>query len=296
MKRFLLFIISCFLLTPVVHAAHITGGEMYYFYQGRNGNLYQYTVTLKLFRNCGNVGAPLDQQASIAIFDKATGTSVWAQLIPLTSTQILNLGSPNPCISNPPPVCYEVGFYTFSVSLPGTVNGYTVAYQRCCRIAGINNLSSSNSVGATFSADIPGTTPLATAPENNSARFIGADTVIVCANNYFTYSFGAVDGDLDSLRYTFCTAYEGGSQGNAAPNPPLSPPYIPVPYSSPFSSVSPLGSGVTINPATGLITGIAPATGIYVVTVCVTEFRNGIPIAVQRNRGLDKLYCLPNSG
>jgi gliding motility-associated-like protein len=282
MKRFLLSITGCFLFTASSWANHITGGEMYYTYIGQNGGLYQYNVTLKLFRHCGPVGAPLDPSAVIAIFDRATGSTVWLENVPRSNVVVLNLGSPSPCISNPPEVCYEVGFYTFTVALPGTPNGYIIAYQRCCRIAGINNLLSSSSVGATYTAEIPGTSPLATGPQNNSARFTGADTVIVCANNPFQYSFGAIDTNNDSLRYSFCTAYEGGTTSAPVPNPPASPPYIPVPYNSPFSSVSPLGSGVSINPATGLISGIAPAAGIYVVTVCVTEFRNGLPIAVQR--------------
>ena len=40
-----------------------------------------------------------------------------------------------------------------------------------------------------------------------------------------------------------------------------------------------MGPGVTINPATGLISGIAPdLLGEYVVSVCVNEFRNGVLI------------------
>jgi gliding motility-associated-like protein len=39
---------------------------------------------------------------------------------------------------------------------------------------------------------------------------------------------------------------------------------------------------VSIDAATGLITGIGPANGIYVVTVCVDEIRNGRVIATQR--------------
>lgn len=282
MKRLLFLLSAVFSFACISFANHITGGEMFYTYIGQSGGLYQYNVTLKLFRHCGPVGAPLDPSAPISIFDRVSGATVWSENVPRTNVQILNLTTPDPCISNPPEVCYEVGFYTFTVSLPASANGYIIAYQRCCRIAGINNLVASSTVGATYTAEIPGTAFLTTAPQNHSARFTGADTVIVCANNPFQYSFAAFDANNDSLRYSFCTAYEGGSTSMPAPNPPANPPYIPVPYSFPFSSTSPMGSGVTINPATGLITGVAPAAGIYVVTVCVTEFRNGIPIAVQR--------------
>ena len=43
-----------------------------------------------------------------------------------------------------------------------------------------------------------------------------------------------------------------------------------------------MGNRVKIDAATGLITGIGPAEGKYVVTVCVSEIRNGVVIATQR--------------
>jgi gliding motility-associated-like protein len=289
MKRFLLFISISFFLSASSYANHITGGQMYYTYLSQSVNssgviIYKYHVTLNLYRDCNAPAgsAPLDDVAPIAIYDKSTGTRVWSEGVTRLTIVTLNLGSPNPCITNPPVVCYQVGYYETDVDLPGSPSGYTVVYQRCCRIAGINNLSGSNSVGATYTADIPGTNLLATAPENSSAKFIGADTVIVCANNAFIYSFAAQDKDNDQLVYSFCDAYTGGSVGNASPNPPVAPPYSQVPYVSPYSSSSPLGSGVTLNTSTGLISGIAPDAGIYVVTVCVTELRNGITIATQR--------------
>src|SRR5207302_1211135 len=100
--------------------------------------------------------------------------------------------------------------------------------------------------------------------ENNSAVFVGSDLVIVCANNHFTYSFGATDGDGDQLRYSFCDAYqsEGGLSGGASPTPP--PPFESVPYGNGFNGVAPLGIDVQIDPNTGLISGIAPNDGIYV--------------------------------
>ncbi len=284
MKRLLFLISATFTLTQFSFANHITGGEIYYTLTSQSGSNYTYHVVLKLFRDCNSTGAQLDPNASISIFDRFTGASVWNGSVVRDRIVTLNLTSPSPCITNPPPVCYQVGYYEFDITLPGSANGYIISYQRCCRIAGINNLVGSSSVGATYTAEIPGIGQLSTAAANNSARFIGADTVVVCAENAFTYSFGAQDDDpTDQLSYFYCDAYTGGSPGAPAPNPPAAPPYSSVPYSGGgFSGSSPLGPTININPSTGLLTGIAPAAGIYVVTVCVREIRNGIVIATQR--------------
>ena len=282
-KLFFSFIISLF--TSVAFANHITGGEMYYTLAGQSGNNYTYHVVLKLYRDCNAPpgSADLDPSAAIAIYNNSTRASAWSRSITMTRRIDLNLDSPNPCINRPPVVCYEVGYYEFDVTLPATSQGYTIAYQRCCRIAGINNLIGSNNVGATFTAQIPGTSVAADGPANNSAHFIGDDRVIVCANNSFTYDFGAEDPDKgDSLSYSFCSAFTGGTSNAPAPNPPAGPPYSGVPYRTPYNQSFPLGNKVTINPRTGLVTGIAPAVGIYVVTVCVTEYRKGVVIATQR--------------
>ncbi|MFC0771831.1 PKD domain-containing protein [Terrimonas alba] len=290
MKRLLL-ILATFFLSKISWAEHITGGEMYYSFTGMTADgLYRYHVTLKLYRDCFSAGAQLDDNAAIGIFNRTTNTLVYNQRIPKAKTERLQLKTPGPCITNAPTVCYEVGYYEFDISLPASERGYTIAYQRCCRINGISNLTSSGGQGATYTADIPGTNVVVDAPKNNSAKFIGEDTVIVCGGYPFTYSFAAVDEDpSDVLRYEFCNAYLGGGQtGNdggpntPAPNPPVGPPYSSVRYSFPFSSTAPLGQSVTIDPNTGLISGKSPVEGIYVVTVCVSEIRDGKVIAVQR--------------
>ena len=43
-----------------------------------------------------------------------------------------------------------------------------------------------------------------------------------------------------------------------------------------------MGSQVTINPSTGIISGIAPAAGKYVICVCASVYRNGVLITVHR--------------
>jgi gliding motility-associated-like protein len=281
MKRFALVIFFLGLLLSA-KANHITGGQIYYTLTGQSGNNYTYSISLLLYRDSLSSGAQLDPSASIAIFDRVTGLMVSQNNIPLANIQVLHLWSPDQCINNPPTVIYQVGHYNFSVTLPASPNGYIITYQRCCRIAGINNLNSSSSIGATYIAEIPGTSPLASAPANNSAHFIGPDTVIVCQHSSFTYSFNAIDIDGDSLSYSFCNAYIGGSNNAPVPDPPAGPPYQPVPYAFPFSGSQPMGSNVIINSKTGLVTGIAPDAGIYVMTVCVYEYRNGILIATQR--------------
>ncbi|MES1214067.1 MAG: hypothetical protein ABUT20_01010, partial [Bacteroidota bacterium] len=265
-------------------AMHITGGEMYYEFIGMSGGNYQYLVTLKLYRNhfAPPGAAPLDDQASIAVFSNDRNTLVASYEVTREKIVNLVLNTPSPCITNPPSVWYEVGYYEVVVSVPASALGYTVAYQRCCRISGINNISGSTNVGASYTASIPGNALVIDAPVNNSAHFVGADTVIICSGNPFTYSFAAFDDDNDSLAYSFCSAYNGGSAGRPAPDPPDAPPYPFIPYASTFNSSAPLGRGVSLNRNNGLITGIAPAEGIYCVTVCVTEYRNGIAIATQR--------------
>ncbi len=288
MKR-ILFVILLLLGFQLCRANHITGGEMYYTYIGFSNGQHQYQVTLKLYRDCFSTGAELDASSIIAVFDGGNNSMLTRYEVKQLKVERLNLGFPGPCITGSPRVCYEVGYYQFTVSLDPRPNGYVIAYQRCCRIQGISNILQSDAVGATYSTIIPGYNSGSTAPKNNSAKFAGKDTVAVCGGYPFVYDFSARDADsTDQLRYSFCGAYAGGGQDqgsgptSSTPDPPSGPPYRILSYRNPYNSNAPLGNNVTINANTGLITGIAPPQGIYVVTVCVEEIRNGRVIATQR--------------
>jgi gliding motility-associated-like protein len=277
-KFFLILLLSTFSFWA--KADHITGGEMYYSYNGLSNGENSYTVTLKLFMRC-NSGRQFPNPAIISVFDKLSFERIRDVSIALSTRNTISITDSDPCISNPPTVCYEVAYYTFSISLPLNQNGYILASEVNYRIRGITNINSTQ-VGATYNCEIPGTVPISNGYANVSAAFTGSDLVIVCANNYFSYSFAAKDDDGDQLRYSFCSAY---ASTNAGVNgvPAGNPPYKSVPYISPaFSGSFPLGDKVQIDAKTGLITGIAPAAGVYVVTVCVEEVRNTVLIATQR--------------
>ena len=279
MKTKFLGLVIGLLLSLSTYANHIVGGEMWYTFVSQSGGIYTYSVTVKLFKDFLS-GTPLDDPINIAVYAKGSNTPFDTKVVSQNSLSTLT-ATPGPCIINPPIVSYQVGLYTFSLSLPASPSGYTIVWARCCRVSSITNISSpSSTFGATYTAEIPGNFSEPTGPANNSAKFLGIDTVIICAGYPFTYNFGATDSDGDNLTYEFCEGYT--NTGGTIPNPPAPPPYNALPYNFPYSAASPMGSSVTINPSNGMISGTAPAAGIYVVTVCVKEWRNGELLATQR--------------
>lgn len=284
MKKIFGFIILLICFITPAKADHITGGEMFYSFAGVSNGQYTYNVTLKLFMRC-NSGRSFNDPTIISIFNKSTNSRHSDTRVPLTRSETLQLNNTNRCITNPPVVCFLVGYYEFSITVPASPDGYVITGQVNYRVAGIKNLVSSyNAIGATYTAEIPGTSNGTATVQNNSARFVGSDLVVICAGSAFSYSFAADDNDRDERRYSFCEAYQSGTSGGPnTSNPPVAPPYQPVPYSLVYNGGNPLGNNTRIDPNTGLITGIAPSeAGNYVVTVCVSEIRNGVVIATQR--------------
>jgi gliding motility-associated-like protein len=257
-------------------ADHITGGEVYYKFVGINGGgLYDYDVTVRIFMRC-NSGRQFQNPTTFSLFHKGSGDRYKDYDVFLDHIQTISETSDDPCIINPPTVCYQVGYYQFRISLPGSA-AYIIATQVMFRIDGISNLTTNyDQVGATYIGEFPNM-------QNESAHFTGSDLVTICANNPFTYDFGAEDADGDELRYSFCNALRTTGSGgfNGRNQPPPKPPYESVPYGQGFTGSSPLGGEVTINAQTGLVSGVAPAAGKYVVTVCVEELRDGKVIATQ---------------
>jgi gliding motility-associated-like protein len=288
MKRFLLAIVAFLILSASANAAHIKGGFFTYRYLGPGaGTNVRYNITLTVYMICSAQGNPgqLNNPINFSIFDGGSNQFLQNVSVPITNQYQLNKLYDEPCITGDQSGCYYyiVVYDLPSVELSAAPEGYTIAYQRCCRIAGINNVVNSGAVGNTFTIKIPGTNAPLNAYTNSSPQFLVNDTAVVCAGSYFQYSVQASDIDGDSLSYQFCDAYTGADQANPAPGTALNPPYSPIPYQAPYSGTQPMGPGVFINATTGLISGIAPAApGEYVICVCVNEFRNGVLIASTR--------------
>ncbi len=293
MKRFLLSIITFLVLSVSANAAHIIGGEMRYEYvsPGISPNSKIYRITMLLFKgDAPPPAAPLAPFYIVAIYNNDNGVK-----FPGTAGSTGNnwqITQDNPpgilpvpiilpsCIQGAPVLAYTYAIYSMTVELPDNANGYTVVYQTCCRINGLMNVG--NNTGSTYNCSIPGTNQLGSG--NDTSPQFGVPLNVICKNAPFTLNFAAIDPDGagDSLVYSFCNAYDGGAAVDASFDNAAPPPYNSVVYTPPFSSSNPFGTGATINPQTGVISGIAPDFGKYVVCVCINVYRNGVLIATHR--------------
>ncbi|MCE3282999.1 MAG: type sorting protein, partial [Chitinophagaceae bacterium] len=287
MKKGLLFLVfAC--ASIVSFATHIAAGELYYVYEGPGAaaNTSRYKITMKLFRDCSSVGQDLNAEGvTIGIYNNPalsrhttlSLTKQWTGAVP----SIQNTNGANPCLSPFVSICYHVGTFSNSIDLPNTPGGYTLAWVRFTRTA-LENVVAGGFIGATFITQIPGTTQLPSGT-NNSAQFVTKDTSTICKNTSFSIDFSATDSNGDSLSYAFTSAYDGtpdpANPTNPSPPPPLTLSLPSLNYTTGYSGAAPLGPGVTINPQTGIISGVAPTVpDYYVICVVVSEWRGGVRI------------------
>lgn len=279
-------------------AAHIIGGEMTYEYVSTNADgTKKYRITLRLFRDeaCAAPCAGMPSNVYIGVFNNDNFQQVHSggaqpyYDVPRQSEGPIGVDALPPCITRAPTLDYHVASYVVTVNLPENKKGYTASYQTCCRVNGLANVDNGNgrNAGSTYNCIIPGTDNLAWTENNNSPQFkLGIS--VICQNKKFMLNFNATDAVGDSLVYYFCDAYDGGNtqnSGNVNPMPPSSATplqYGSVPYTNGYTSSAPMGPNVVIDPKTGLISGVAPGIGKYVICVCIKEYRKGVLIGYHR--------------
>ncbi len=290
------YIILLFLtLLPLKNfATHIVGGEIFYDCLGSDN----YRITLKLYRDCAPGNALYDNPAYLFIFNSA-GVFIDSIAIPFPGSVVLPIILNNPCLTPPTNICVEEAIYQRVINLPPIVGGYDITYQRCCRNNTILNLINPGSVGSTYMAHIPDPS---VAVCNSSPRFTNFPPIFLCAGVPLNFDHSATDADGDSLYYQLCDPYTGLDQcccilgpwnlqycsnnscSGTCPEVGSPPPYSFVPWLSPYSGSYPMSSSpaIAVNPITGLMTGTPNMIGQWVVGVCVSEYRNGVLIDINK--------------
>ncbi|MEM8909171.1 MAG: PKD domain-containing protein, partial [Bacteroidota bacterium] len=268
-----------------------------------------YTFFMEVYRDCNSGGAEFDNPAKITIYrqDGNQYTEITTQDVFLIGDDIEVPQDGGPCIV-PVDVCVSKNSYIFSIDLPLANGSYHLVYQRCCRNNSISNLIDPGSQGATYTIEINNASQ---ASCNSSPVFNDFPPIVICANEPIDFDHSATDVDGDQLVYTFCSPSQGGgldgspqmptgvvtSCTGVAPDPGCPPPFDPVFYTIPtYTASSPMGGNpvVSINPNTGLITGVPEVQGQFVVGVCVEEFRAGVWMGtVRRDFQFNVTSCSP---
>lgn len=152
-------LLICFLtfVPGWVFSTHIVGGALTYVYNGGSS----YTVTLKLYRDCGPGTANFPTSVTITVLGYNG--------IPFSPSRDITLpiGTVTPvpsnldiCATPPNPMpCTQQGIYSATVNLPPNPGGYHMFFQQVARNLSLSNAvnASCNCIGESFYADIPGT-------------------------------------------------------------------------------------------------------------------------------------------
>lgn len=282
LKRIFLFsILFVCLLHGSSKASHVMGGDLNYRYLGGNN----YEITYIMYRNCFNPN-PTAVYPNPAIVDirNASGTLIMQVSIPFPGSDTIPKDTTNPCRIVPSNVCVEVAQYKATVNLPPSAGGYFLFAQEYSRNAAILNVTSPGSTGFTVYTHIPDTSK---AKNNSSPVFINTPPTFICVNKPIDWDFAATDADGDSLVYKLCTPYKGGTYTFPGVKTPFTytpftggvPTMTPIGWKAPYSLANLMGGvPVTINSNTGFLTGIPNTLGLFVIGVCVEEYRNGVLI------------------
>ncbi len=303
--QLLLFPFFLFLTTYAVQATHIVGADLVY--DCVNPTLNQYRIELTMYRDCTpNSMADFDDNITIFIFNGDNGAlfRTWVVAKPFSTPEIIPADW-DVCTGRVYNLCVEFGTYITTVTLPPRVGGYDIAWSRCCRNNSVTNIQSgpgTTSQGITVVAHVPS---IDVSGCNSSPRFRQLAPLFLCAGQPFNFDHSAIDPDGDSLVYVVSNPFTGTNNtglGTTSQNPtvninnPMGPPaYRNVIYLNGYTNLDPFGTGnFSIDPNSGFLTMTPTQTGLFVFSISVLEYRNGVFLSEnKRDFQINVVTCQP---
>ncbi len=287
-----------YLIPTFLTAKHLVGGSItYQFVASYPNGQNEYRIKIELYRDClpGNTDFDVNSEMKVSAFRGDAGNAFVKNIgVFMTSRTIIPITSNNPCVPAPTGICYERAIYEGNVTLPRIAAGYFITWGRCCRNVTIANIQDPGNTGMALSAYIP---DMNTYAVNNSPVFTNLAPTYICMGDYFTFDHRATDADGDSLIYSLVTPLTGGSPTD--PVPPAAPPgfYPPVDWMPPYNLTNIMGGSpsTNINPISGLLTAVPGSLGQFVMSVKVSEYRNGVKISeLARDMQINVINCAVN--
>lgn len=280
---------SCLGIGNQAKASHAMGYDLWYECLGGN----QYTLTLRLYRDCKGVSAPTSVSISFAAqsggcgnFNVTLPKDNFKEVSPLCAAQISN----SACNGGTtfPGVQEHTYIATTTLTAAQAACTWLLTYTLCCRNAAIDNLAGPG--GQSMYVETTMDPTAASNLCNNSPQFNSLPTPFICAGQTYCYNHGATDKDGDSLVYSLISAQTGGGTNityassfsptcpfwvDTAANYPAGAPSCPA-GASPFSPTS--GPYFFFDTQTGSMCVTPTVAQDVVVAVKVDEYRNGVQI------------------
>jgi gliding motility-associated-like protein len=280
--RLAFLIFGLFLILPFsANATHIVGGEIGYKCLGGN----QYEITLRVFRDCFNANptAFFDDPGIIGVY-ASNGLRINNISLRPIGNDTLREGLDSCYTSFINNVCVHTTVYKTVLTLAPRVGGYHFVYQRCCRNTTISNIVNPTEAGATYDILL---TEAAMLKCNSSPVVNSWPPVYVCANQELNVNSAATDLNNDSIAYKLCEPLVGGTIQRPQPIPPTGPPFQPIVWLAPTYSISNVLGGekpLTIDVNTGIMNGVPPILGQFVVGVCIEEYDRATKLLLSKVR------------
>ncbi len=284
MKK-LLTIMLTMMVSTSLWATHFVGGNFSICQTGAN----DFEVTLRVYRDCAPGNSTFIDPSSINVFDNVTNGLVmnFSMSSSLVSQTVLTLG--DSCYT-PTGICVEEYVYVSTITLADNPNGYYLEWDDCCRNSLIDNLASPSSDGMTYYVQIPDP---ALAGGNCTPDFGSYPTNgYLCINFDQEIDFEVTDPDGDSLVFSLIDPFDEASGGPK--------PFPTCGWATGYSLANILGNvsnpPMTIDSQTGVITCHPEIAGVFVFSVMVKEYRNGVQIGeVVRDVQYTSLACTIDS-
>ena len=276
-------ILSFVLLLCIIEAraTHIVGGQL--FITENKGSFYNYNIGLTMYFDAlnGNPGAE-DGFVNIYVFRKRDNASMGFVRAPKIGRKSVSYTNPLCGIASTETIQITYGIdlrlETVNFNDPG---GYYMVWDRCCRNGTITNIKSPGDAGSLFYLEFPPISKNNADFHNSSPRFPEIQGDYACVNSPFFFNFGGTDADGDSLAYRLITPMQGFSTKDQ--------PSVQAIGSSNYptltwidgittANIIPGPKPLTIDSKSGMLSVTPGNLGLYVFSVQVDEYRNGVKI------------------
>ncbi len=296
-KYYYQLLISLIFIFPNFHvqAENTLGGTLDFTHKG--GNNFNVKATIYVDKASKSTSPDLYQgfiPAKIYSKGATAAGDVFVQTININFlSRVDDFPYENQACASSVPISTSKIIYSSDITLNKSTFNNPNGYYLVCIDGNRNATTNANTtfIGMTLYLEFPALN----VSDNSSPVFDLKKGFVACVNQPLSnVDLSASDADAgDTRTYRLVNPYSGagassvaGKQGyinSIVPRNPFSNSYILVPFLAGFSATSPItGTGISLNPTTGFLTGTPTQVGKYLICVECREFRGGVQIGSNR--------------